>query len=244
MMDALEIEHLSYAYVRARKALDDVSFAVPGSSFTALLGPNGAGKTTLMALVTRLFEAKGGRIAVCGRDLKAETRGALAAMGVVFQRPTLDLDLSVDQNLRYAASLYGLAGREAKLRVDEALARFGLAPRRRELVRTLSGGLKRRVEIARALLHRPRLLILDEPTVGLDIESRRGIVDHAHRLCDETGLAVLWTTHLIDEIWEGDRVVVLHQGRVRAAGPLAEVVGASRAASLADAYRSLTMAAA
>ncbi|HET6468442.1 MAG TPA: ABC transporter ATP-binding protein [Geminicoccaceae bacterium] len=244
MTAALEVADLSYAYVRARKALDGVTFSVPAASFTALLGPNGAGKTTLMALVTRLFEAESGRITVCGLDLKTRTRDALASMGVVFQRLTLDLDLSVEQNLAYAAGLYGLPGRTARSRIDEALQRFSLAERRREKVRTLSGGLKRRVEIARALIHRPRLLVLDEPTVGLDIESRTALVEHAHRLCGEERLAVLWATHLIDEIWPEDRVVILHDGRVRAAGPVGEVVAGRAAGGLADAYRGLTARAA
>ena len=159
-------------------------------------------------------------------------------MGVVFQRPTLDLDLSVDQNLRYAAALYGMARPQA--RIAEVLGRLGLAERAGGKVRTLSGGMKRRVEIARALLHRPQLLVLDEPTVGLDMDSRRDIVEHVHRLCREENLAVLWATHLIDEIWPGDRVVLLHRGRVRAAGAIDEVVQGAGAGDLGDAYRQLT----
>jgi ABC-2 type transport system ATP-binding protein len=238
---ALEIEGVSYAYTRAAKALDGVAFAVPAGGFTALLGPNGAGKTTLMALVTRLFAPAAGRIAVCGFDLKASSREALAAMGVVFQRLTLDLDLTVDQNLRYAASLQGLPSTVAAARIAEATERLGLGDRRGAMARTLSGGYKRRVEIARALLHGPRLLVLDEPTVGLDIDSRLAIVDHAHALCREQGLAVLWATHLIDEIRPGDRVVVLHQGRVRASGALEEVTAAA-GGDLGETYRRLTAA--
>ena len=238
---ALAIDGVSFGYARrAPRALEEVAFAVPGGGFTALLGPNGAGKSTLMALVTGLFAAETGRIAVCGHDLRRSPRAALAAMGVVFQRPTLDLDLTVEQNLRYAAALHGLARRGTAARSEELLGRLGLADRAGAAVRTLSGGTRRRVEIARALLHRPRLLILDEPTVGLDIDSRRGIVEHVHRLCREEGLAVLWATHLIDEIWPGDSVVLLHQGRVRASGGIAAVVGAAAAGDLADAYRRLT----
>jgi ABC-2 type transport system ATP-binding protein len=238
---ALDIENVSYAYTRAARALEGVAFAVPAGGFTALLGPNGAGKTTLMALVTRLFAPAQGRIAVCGFDLRVRSRDALAAMGVVFQRLTLDLDLTVDQNLRYAASLQGLPSAVAATRIYEATERLGLADRRAAMVRTLSGGYKRRVEIARALLHGPRLLVLDEPTVGLDIDSRLAIVDHVHALCREQGLAVLWATHLIDEIWPGDRVVVLHQGRVRANGTLEEVT-ADAGGDLGETYRRLTVA--
>jgi ABC-2 type transport system ATP-binding protein len=241
--DALVIEDISFAYGRSERALDNVTFRVRAGSFTALLGPNGAGKTTLMSLVTRLFHSRGGSITVSGFDLRRASRAALAAMGVVFQRLTLDLDLSVEQNLRYAASLQGLSGSQAEARIAEELDRLGVADRRRSLVRTLSGGLRRRVELARALLHQPRLLILDEPTVGLDIDSRRAIVEHVHRLCQERGLAVLWTTHLIDEIWPGDQLVILGDGRVRAIGPIDAVLKQAGCDNLADAYKQLTMAA-
>ena len=237
---ALCLEHLTYAYGRGGPALDDVGLVVPMGSFTALLGPNGAGKTTLMALVTRLFQSATGSIRICGFDLKRQPRRALAAMGVVFQRPTLDLELSVEQNLTYASALYGLDRGRARERIGRCLDRLDLADRRRAPVRTLSGGLRRRVELARALLHEPRLLVLDEPTVGLDIESRRQIVDHVHALCAEGGLAVLWTTHLIDEIAPDDRVVVLVEGKVRAAGSVGEIVAEKSAADLAGVYAALT----
>ena len=236
---ALEVDGVSYGYTRAVKALDQVSFVVPRGEFTALLGPNGAGKTTLMALITHLFSAETGKIAVCGHELRRAPRAALAAMGVVVQRPTLDLDLSVEQNLRYAASLYGM-GRPAA-RIAEVLTRLRLQDRAGSKVRTLSGGMKRRVEIGRALLHRPKLLVLDEPTVGLDMESRREIVEHVHALCREEGLAVLWATHLIDEIEPGDRVVLLHRGKVRATGDIPAVVAAAGVADLGTAYDQLTM---
>ncbi len=220
---ALAVDGISYAYVRGRPALDEVGLEVPAGSFTALLGPNGAGKSTLMSLVTRLFAARSGTIRIAGHDLAREPGQALAAIGVVFQRPTLDLDLSVRQNLRYAARLYGLSGAETRQRIQQGLARARLEDRGDVPVRALSGGMRRRVELARALLHAPQLLVLDEPTVGLDIESRRGIVEHVHRLCAEEGLAALWATHLVDEVWPEDRLVVLHKGRVRAAGRVAEV---------------------
>ena len=235
---ALEVQGVSYGYTRSIMALDQVTFSVPRGEFTALLGPNGAGKTTLMALITRLFSPAEGRIAVCGHDLRGAPRAALAAMGVMFQRPTLDLDLSVEQNLRYAAALHGMA--RPRARVADVLGRMGLIDRSGSKVRTLSGGMKRRVEIGRALLHRPELLILDEPTVGLDIDSRRDIVEHVHGLCREENLAVLWATHLIDEIARDDRVVLLHRGKVRATGAIDEVVLAAGAGDLGDAYQQLT----
>ncbi len=240
-LDALVVDRVSFAYGRrGQPALDEVSFRAPGGRFTALLGPNGAGKTTLMSLVTRLFHSRGGSITVSGFDLQRASRAALAAMGVVFQRPTLDLDLTVEQNLRYAASLQGLNGRQAKLRIADELERLGIEDRRGAAARTLSGGLRRRAELARALLHEPRLLILDEPTVGLDIDSRRAIVAHVHGLCRERGIAVLWTTHLIDEVWQDDQVVILGAGRVRAIGTIEQILAQSGRANLADAYQQLT----
>ncbi|MCS6878542.1 MAG: ATP-binding cassette domain-containing protein [Geminicoccaceae bacterium] len=236
---ALLVENLSFAYGKGAPALDRVSFEAPEGCFTALLGPNGAGKTTLLALVTRLFSGRG-RIVVCGFDLAREPLSALACMGVVFQRPTLDLDISVERNLAYAAGLYGLDRARARARIDAVLARLGIADRRHVKVRALSGGLRRRVELARALLHEPRLLVLDEPTVGLDIESRRALVEHVHDLCREHGIAALWATHLVDEVWPEDRLVVLHRGRVVARGSLREVLARAGESDLARAFRRLT----
>ena len=233
---ALAVAGLSYAYGRGAFALKDVSVEVGAGSFTALLGPNGAGKTTLFALVTRLFESASGTIRIGGIDLKRQPARALARMGVVFQQPTLDLDLTVRQNLLYFAALHGIPRAAAQARARATLERLGMAERIDETVRTLNGGHRRRVELARALLHEPALLVLDEPTVGLDVPARRAIVEHVHALCRERGIAVLWATHLIDEIAAGDRVVVIHRGRVRAAGPVEEVNRSLGTASLADSF--------
>ncbi|MGH3469286.1 MAG: ATP-binding cassette domain-containing protein [Thermocrispum sp.] len=238
----LDVRELRMRY-GTNDVLTGVNFTAARGEVIALLGPNGAGKTTLMSLVTRLFHSRGGSITVSGFDLQRSSRRALAAMGIVFQRLTLDLDLSVEQNLRYAASLQGLPRKLADQRITEELARLALSDRRRAAVRTLSGGLRRRVELARALLHQPRLLILDEPTVGLDIDSRRAIVEHVHGLCQDRGLAVLWTTHLIDEIWQDDQLVILGAGSVRAVGTIEEVLARSGSDHLADAYKKLTVVA-
>ncbi|MBC7801819.1 MAG: ATP-binding cassette domain-containing protein, partial [Gemmatimonadaceae bacterium] len=176
-----------------------MGFTIQPGDFTVLLGQNGAGKTTLFALITRLYHASHGRIAVFGTPFRDNAAAALARMGVVFQQSTLDLDLTVEQNLAYHAALHGMAGAVAAPRIRDELTRVGLADRARDRVRLLSGGQKRRVELARALLHGPALLLLDEPTAGLDMESRGFLLDHVRRLCREQGLAVLWATHLIDE---------------------------------------------
>ncbi len=209
-----------------RPVLDNVSFTIEPGDFTTLLGLNGAGKTTLFALVTRLYHATTGSIEVFGRDMRHHPGPALARLGVVFQQPTLDLDLTVGQNLTYQAALHGLSASAAAPRVRDELARVGLADRAGEKVRTLSGGQRRRVELARSLLHRPSLLLLDEPTVGLDIESREFLRAHVSGLCRDAGLGVLWATHLIDEVREDARVIVLHGGHILADGTRADVAAA------------------
>ncbi|MBV9654628.1 MAG: ATP-binding cassette domain-containing protein [Acetobacteraceae bacterium] len=223
-----------------RKALDRVSFAVGPGDFTVLLGQNGAGKTTLFALVTRLYHASGGSIEVFGSDIRRNPQSALSRMGVVFQQPTLDLDLTVEQNLLYHASLHGMPRSRALQRAESELGRVDLLERRRDRVRTLSGGQRRRVEVARALLHEPDLLLLDEPTVGLDMASRQFLINHVRGLCATRQLAALWATHLIDEASDDSRVVVLHRGRILASGPVPEVRAETGAPSLQAAFAALT----
>lgn len=235
---ALDVADLSYHY-GSKTALDGVSFAVQPGQCAILLGPNGAGKTTLFSLITRLYDSKGGRIAIDGCDVRTRSQHALSRLGVVFQQPTLDLDLSVVQNLRYHAALHGMSRRQGDARIGEELERQGMAERSREKVRELNGGHRRRVEIARALLHRPRLLLLDEPTVGLDVPSRRALVDYVHQL-GASGTAVLWATHLIDEIRPSDRLVVLHKGRIRAEGSIDAVLESTQSSDIGAAFTSLT----
>jgi ABC-2 type transport system ATP-binding protein len=236
---ALTIAGVSHSY-GSRRALDDVSFTVAPASFTALLGLNGAGKSTLFSLVTRLFGVQAGQIGIFGYDIGRDPGEALRRMGVVFQPRTLDLDLSVTQNLQYHAALHGIDRREARSRAAELLARIGLADRSDSKVRDLSGGQMRRLEIARALLHRPRLLLLDEATVGLDIKARADILGHVRRLVTEQGIGVLWATHLFDEIISSDNLVVLHQGRILACGAVEHVVAEAKADDLHSAFMQLT----
>jgi len=236
---ALEVTGLNF-YYGAKTALADVGFSVAAGRFKVLLGPNGAGKTTLFSLITRLFDSPSGLIKVNGVDLRQDSLHALAHMGVVFQAPTLDLDLSVRQNLMYHAALHGLGRDEALARIKIELGRLDMAGRMDERVRQLNGGHRRRVEIARALMHRPQLLLLDEPTVGLDVPSRRAIVEHVHALARDDGIAVLWASHLIDEISNDDDVIILHEGRIMADGHLGDVLKIAKAKDIGTAFDSLT----
>jgi ABC-2 type transport system ATP-binding protein len=236
---ALAVEGVSH-YYGSRRALEDVSFTVAAGSFTALLGLNGAGKSTLFSIVTRLFGTQAGRIGIFGHDIRREPGEALRRMGVVFQPRTLDLDLSVTQNLLYHAALQGIARREARTRSEKVLSRMGLAERSASKVRDLSGGQMRRLEIARALLHRPRLLLLDEPTVGLDVKARAEILGHVRGLVVEQGIGVLWATHLFDEIVPSDDLVILHEGRVLAEGKVARIIAEANARDLHSTFVHLT----
>jgi ABC-2 type transport system ATP-binding protein len=236
---ALSISNVSHSY-GARRALIDVDFTVAPANFTALLGLNGAGKSTLFSLVTRLFGIQAGHIGIFGHDIGQAPGEALRLLGVVFQPRTLDLDLSVMQNLLYHAALHGIGRRDARSRSEEELTRIGLADRAGSKVRDLSGGQMRRLEIARALLHRPRLLLLDEATVGLDVKARADILSHVRQLANEQGIGVLWATHLFDEIIPSDNLVILHQGRILARGEVARVLTETGAHDVNSAFMRLT----
>lgn len=222
---ALAVAGLSHRW-GAKTALDGVGFTLPAGRFCALLGPNGAGKSTLMAVLTGLIRPRPGVVSVAGVDMGRAPRAALAGIGVVFQQPTQDLDRTVAANLRYFAALQGLTRPETEARIEEALTRLGMAERAGEKVGRLNGGHRRRMEIARALIHRPRLLLLDEPTVGLDAPARAAITAHVHDLA-ATGISVLWATHLVDELRDSDDMVLLHRGRVAATGAVGGLRGAT-----------------
>ena len=235
----LHVESVSKAY-GSHKALDGVSLSVDAGEFVVLLGPNGAGKTTLFQLLTGLFVAEAGRISVDGQDTRHHLVAALASLGVVFQQPALDLDLTVRGNLRFHARLHGLGGRAADARMQEELSRLGLAAEADRPCRTLSGGNRRKVELARALLHEPHLLLMDEPTVGLDPGSRRSLLDYVSALCRDRDVGVLWATHLVDEAECADRVLVMHRGHMLCEGTPAELLDKTGKPTLAEAFIELT----
>ncbi|QTN43019.1 ABC transporter ATP-binding protein [Marinobacter salsuginis] len=235
----IEASNLSFRY-GDKPVLREVSFALISGRFHALLGPNGAGKSTLFGLLTRLLAVQQGDILLGGLSLKKQPAEAMRQIGVVFQQNALDLDLTVRQNLQYHAALHGLSRKEARARGDRELERFELLDRANDAVRQLNGGHRRRVEIARALLHEPSLLLLDEPTVGLDVASRKALNEHVRTLCEEDGLTVLWATHLIEEVRADDRVLILHQGQLLADGNGQAICDAEGTRDLAETFHALT----
>lgn len=236
---ALNISGLSYAY-GSKKALDEVSLDIAPGQSVILLGPNGAGKTTLFSLISGLFAAPSGTISIAGKSISSPGAAALAPLGIVFQAQTLDLDLTVGQNLRYFCALRGIPSTIANERITAELTRFDMVNRIDDKVRSLNGGHRRRVEIARAMLHQPDVLLLDEPTVGLDIPTRKELIADLKARSGPGGTALLWATHLIDEAADSDRIVVLHQGKIVGNGSIDELLQQTGTDSLTDAFAHLT----
>jgi ABC-2 type transport system ATP-binding protein len=222
------------------RAVDGVSLKAEPGEFIALLGPNGAGKTTLFQLLSGLFVADSGRIEVMGHDMSRDPVPALARLGIVFQQPTLDLELSVTGNLMFHAGLHGIRRADAEARIAKELARLDLAERAHDKTAQLSGGNRRRVELARALLHEPRLLLMDEATVGLDPQSRSDLIKLMLTMRAERSVAVLWATHLCDEVGDADRVIVLHRGKVLADTTPAELIAKAGAETIEAAFLAMT----
>jgi ABC-2 type transport system ATP-binding protein len=210
MTVALEIKNVSHKFGEFT-ALDDVSLNINSGDFTVLLGLNGAGKTTLYSLITRLYNNNSGSIQIYG----------------------------VRENLQYHSSLHGISSSDANKRIDSEIVRIKLEDKIKNKIRSLSGGQRRRVEIARSLLHKPKLLLLDEPTVGLDIGSRQMILKHVKTLCKKNNLAVLWATHLIDEIDKGEKVIIIDKGKVLESGDVSKVIKKTKTKNIKDAFNKL-----
>ena len=236
---ALFLDNVVKTYGSIR-AVDGVSFSAAPGEFIALLGPNGAGKTTLFQLLSGLFVPDSGRVEIMGQDMARNPVPALAMLGIVFQQPALDLELSVTGNLLFHAGLHGMPRAPAKERIAAELARLGLAERAHDKASQLSGGNRRRVELARALLHDPRVLLMDEATVGLDPASRSDLLKLILALRQERSVAVLWATHLCDEVAGADRVIVLHRGKVLADTTPAELISRTGAHTIEQAFLSMT----
>jgi ABC-2 type transport system ATP-binding protein len=224
---ALEAERLGFRYGE-RKALVDVSFAIARGEVFGFLGPNGGGKTTLFKLLSTLVPIQSGRARVLGRDLAGDTMEIRRKMGVVFQHPSVDGKLTVLENLQHHGRLYGISGRKLRERAHAMLDSLSLTPRASDLVETLSGGMRRRVELAKAMLHQPELLLLDEPSTGLDPMARREFFGHLEQLSHRDNVTIVLTTHHMEEAERCDRIAMLHQGQMvacAAPGQLKSQVG-------------------
>ena len=239
MSNILEIQQVSKSYGQL-KALDGVSLTIEAGQFVGLLGPNGAGKTTLFQLLSGLFTADDGSIYINGLDFENNSVAALGKLGVVFQQPALDLDLTVKANLDYHSRLHGLPGGEAKIRMTEELEQLGMLDCLNKTCRSLSGGNRRKIELARALMHKPDLLLMDEATVGLDPASRQLLLDNVHQLCAQRGMGVLWATHLVEEAETAQQVVVLDKGKILQKGTPEEITKQSGEQTLMSAFMKLT----
>ena len=210
-------ENLSHQY-GSRLALSNVNFEVKAGEIFGLLGPNGGGKSTLFRILSTMMAPTGGRAEVAGHDVARDPAAVRRAIGVVFQTQSLDKALTVVENLRAQGHLHGLSGPKLRDRMQQVMERLGLADRRNDIVETLSGGLKRRVEIAKGLLHRPVVLLMDEASTGLDPGARRELWQYVEELRSREGVTILLTTHILDEADRCDRLALLHQGRVVAEG--------------------------
>ncbi len=247
MNSILEIKNLVHAF-KTRRAVDGISLNVQAGEIFAVLGPNGSGKTTLFRILSTLFLPASGMVTFLGLDLAKDYREIRKKIGVVFQNPALDLKLTVRENLIHQGRLYGLCGKDLGLRADEMLQRLGLADRQKDMAGTLSGGLKRRVELAKGLLHRPQVLLLDEPSTGLDPGARAELWNYLIGLRRTEGVSILVTTHFMDEAERADRLVILTQGKIAALGTPKELLQAvgpdfveiisAEPAALAEAIRS------
>jgi ABC-2 type transport system ATP-binding protein len=215
---AVEVEDVRHVY-GDREALTGVSFSVVRGEMFALLGPNGGGKTTLFKILATLMPPTSGVVRLYGHDLSREPLPVRRRLGVVFQHPSLDRKLTVIENLRHHGHLYGIAGIELQRRAQEMLARVSLTDRANDLVETLSGGLQRRAELAKGLLHKPDILVLDEPNTGLDPAARRDFMNYLQQLREQDGVTILLTTHFMEDAERCDRVGILHEGKLVALGP-------------------------
>jgi ABC-2 type transport system ATP-binding protein len=213
----IQVQNLTHRY-GDRIALSNVSFEVKKGEIFGLLGPNGGGKSTLFRILSTMMVPTEGRAVLGGHDVARDPAAVRRVVGVVFQTQSLDKALTVEENLRAQGHLHGLSGAVLRERMASAMERLGLSDRKGDLVETLSGGLRRRVEIAKALLHRPQVLLMDEASTGLDPAARRDVSRHVENLRTSEGVTILLTTHILEEADRCDRLVLLHRGNIVAAG--------------------------
>ncbi|MDD2266762.1 ATP-binding cassette domain-containing protein [Sulfuricurvum sp.] len=238
MKTILELENVSHKYDKAM-VLDNVSFSIEEASFFVLLGLNGAGKSTIFSLLTRLLSLQSGSIKINGYSIQNYTK-ALKDIGIVFQEPTLDLDLTVRQNLYYYGALKGLSFKETIDTIKEELTNLELDEKLDTKVQKLNGGHRRRIEIVRSLINKPKLLLLDEATVGLDLKSRFDILDYLRRKVQKGDISVLWITHLFDEVQKSDSLAIIHKGEILATGTAETIIAEHQQTDLTQTFRYLT----
>ena len=218
----IQVKNLTHRY-GDRIALANVNFEVKKGEIFGLLGPNGGGKSTLFRILSTMMVPTDGQAVIAGRDVERDPGAVRRHVGVVFQTQSLDKALTVEENLRAQGHLHGLSGAVLRERMQGAMERLGLIDRRKDLVETLSGGLRRRVEIAKALLHKPQVLLMDEASTGLDPAARRDLSRHVENLRETEGVTILLTTHILEEADRCDRLVLLHQGNIVAQGSPGEL---------------------
>ena len=212
---AIVVSHVSHRY-GSRVAVDDLSLEVREGEIFVFLGPNGSGKTTLFRVLSTLIPLEDGSVSILGHDLQSETYAVRSALGIVFQAPSLDKKLTVAENLHHQGRLYGLPASELRSRTEKMLASLGVADRAGDLVETLSGGMRRRVELAKGMLHQPRMLLMDEPSTGLDPGARADLWHYLRQVREAEGVTVVLTTHLLEEAERADRIAIMHHGRLAA----------------------------
>jgi ABC-2 type transport system ATP-binding protein len=235
----LRVEQLSKHYGKTL-ALNELSFFLDAGTFNVLLGPNGAGKSTLFQVLTGLFSADSGDVFLANNSLRNQATSALKSLGVVFQSQSLDLDLSIERNWKFQAALQGMSKTNTQLRVSELATLFGFTDNLKQAVRELSGGNRRKVELARALLHQPSILLMDEASVGLDLKSRKDLLTIVNQEVATRKMTVLWATHLVDEAQNADRVLILHKGKLVADGSGTHISTTQDCADLESAFLKLT----
>jgi ABC-2 type transport system ATP-binding protein len=235
----LEVENLSKSYGKTR-ALKDVTFSMGRAEIVGLLGPNGAGKSTLFQIAAGLFAPDGGSVSVFGLDYRGHSSEILKRLGVVFQARAIDLDMTVEANLKFHGRLFGLSGVRLSERIGAVTTLLEIGDLLKKPVRNLSGGNQRRVEVARALLNGPDLLLMDEPSTGLDPVTREMLVQHMQIVRREHGTSILWATHLVEELEKADRVILLVAGEIVHTGSPGELMSSSGTDNLTAAYISIT----
>jgi len=231
----LEIKNIK-KYYNSFLALNDISFQIKSGELVVLLGPNGAGKSTLFSIITGLARADNGSCFINGCNIANNSIGALKNLGVVFQQSTIDLELTVKENLLFHSRLHGIEINSVQKVIKDELTESGLVKKVNKRVRTLSGGERRKVELIRSLLHKPKMLLMDEPTVGLDPASRVSLLKKIQNLKKTGTLSILWATHLVDEAEKADKIIILNKGSIEVVGTLSEILRLANEKNLSKAF--------